>query len=380
MAVKIKQRKGKWWLFIDHQGRRKAKCVGVSKRAAEAAAAKIAAKLALGEFNLDASARQSRPFDAYYLAWLDSYARTHCKASTCAEYDSVYRTHLLPHFGKRDIADIKREDVKALIAAIAAKGRTRGTIMRVLAPFREMLNHALEDGHVATNPASNVLRRTRLDAGTKRAAEFLTRDELAHLLSVCRTHEPNSYALILLLARTGVRLGEAVALQWDDIDWHGGFANIQRSYSKRRYSTPKSGKGRRVDVSDHLLDVLSTRHVAAKKQALRTGTPLAPWVFPGDPPNQPMDASNFRRRQWARVLKEAKVHALRLHALRHTYASLLIGQSESLAYVRDQLGHHSIQITVDTYGHLVPGGNRAAVNRLDDASATQSPASPAASS
>jgi integrase len=132
-----------------------------------------------------------------------------------------------------------------------------------------------------------------------------------------------------------------------------------------------------VDLSDHLVEVLSGRHIEAKKRALRTGTPLAPWVFPGDPPAQPLDANNFRRRQWARILKNAGLHALRLHALRHTYASLLISQGESLAYVRDQLGHHSIQITVDTYGHLVPGGNRAAVNRLDDAPASASPASPA---
>ncbi len=57
---------------------------------------------------------------------------------------------------------------------------------------------------------------------------------------------------------------------------------------------------------------------------------------------------------------------VRFHDLRHTYASLLIQQGESLAYVKDQLGHHSIQITVDTFGHLVPGGNRRAVDRLDD--------------
>jgi integrase len=54
------------------------------------------------------------------------------------------------------------------------------------------------------------------------------------------------------------------------------------------------------------------------------------------------------------------------HALRHTFASLLIQQGESLAYVRDQMGHHSIKITVDIYGHLVPGANKAAVDRLDD--------------
>ena len=58
---------------------------------------------------------------------------------------------------------------------------------------------------------------------------------------------------------------------------------------------------------------------------------------------------------------------MRIHELRHTFASLLIQQGESLAYVKEQMGHHSIRVTVDVYGHLVPGGNKAAVDRLDDA-------------
>lgn len=62
---------------------------------------------------------------------------------------------------------------------------------------------------------------------------------------------------------------------------------------------------------------------------------------------------------------------IRFHDLRHTFASLLIAQGKSLAYVKDQMGHSSIQVTVDVYRHLVPGGNRAAVDRLDDDSVTQ---------
>jgi hypothetical protein len=65
-------------------------------------------------------------------------------------------------------------------------------------------------------------------------------------------------------------------------------------------------------------------------------------------------------------LEKAELRRVRFHDLRHTFASLLIQNGESLAYVRDQLGHSSIQITVDTYGHLVPGANRQAVDRLDD--------------
>jgi integrase len=67
----------------------------------------------------------------------------------------------------------------------------------------------------------------------------------------------------------------------------------------------------------------------------------------------------------AEDLAKAGLRTIRIHDLRHTYASLLIGQGESLAYVKGQMGHHSIRVTVDTYGHLVPGGNKAAVDRLD---------------
>jgi integrase len=66
------------------------------------------------------------------------------------------------------------------------------------------------------------------------------------------------------------------------------------------------------------------------------------------------------------ALHQAELRQIRIHDLRHTFASLLIQQGESLVYVKEQLGHHSIKITVDTYGHLVPGGNRQAVDKLDD--------------
>ena len=78
-----------------------------------------------------------------------------------------------------------------------------------------------------------------------------------------------------------------------------------------------------------------------------------------------VDTHNVRKRGFRRALRKAGLRQVRIHDLRHGYATLLLQQGESLAYVRDQLGHGSIQLTVDTYGHLIPGANREAVNRLD---------------
>ncbi len=83
----------------------------------------------------------------------------------------------------------------------------------------------------------------------------------------------------------------------------------------------------------------------------------------------PRDGDNLRRRVFYRLLEIADVPRFRFHDIRHTLASLLLQQGESLHYVKEQLGHASIQTTVDVYGHLVPGSNRNAVNRLDDATA-----------
>jgi integrase len=80
----------------------------------------------------------------------------------------------------------------------------------------------------------------------------------------------------------------------------------------------------------------------------------------------PLDGDNLRHRVFYKVLAKAGLRRIRFHDLRHTFASLLIQNGESLTYVRDQLGHSSIQVTIDISGHLIPGANRQAVDRLDD--------------
>jgi integrase len=369
MAVKVREHKGKWWVFIDHHGKRKAKCIGESKRAAQQVAEQLQAKLALGQFDLEEEKPQKRPFGTAFRVWLDLYARVHCKPSTVAGYETAFRVYLEPRFADKNVGEITRGDVQRLIADMQAQGKSRAYIKATLAPLSEFLNHLIEDGALDRNVCLRVMRRNRSE-DEEHKARFLTPEELSLLLHTCQEHYPAYYPFVSLLAKTGLRLGEACALQWGDLDFNSRFVEVRRNLVDGKLTTPKSGKGRRVDMSQHLADTLKALHLERRKVTLKKGWGTIPsWVFINEAGN-PLDADNFRKRVWPKLLDKAGLRTIRIHDLRHTFASLLIQNRESLAYVKEQMGHHSIRVTVDTYGHLMPGGNKAAVDRLDALDAT----------
>jgi integrase len=180
---------------------------------------------------------------------------------------------------------------------------------------------------------------------------------------------------VLCALRTGLRLGELLALQWGDIDWNGGFLVVRRNIVKGIETSPKSHQRRRVDLSAQLSTTLLEWRRAQRARWLTKGRELPRWVFP----SLQGTAGEERnvRHVFTRILERAKLRQVRIHDLRHTFASLLLQQGESVVYVKEQLGHASIQITMDTYGHLILGANRAAVDRLDDETSAQPSATPA---
>jgi integrase len=290
-------------------------------------AEKIQAKLALGQFDIGEE-KEPLPFRTFYKGWLDSYAKTHTKASTYAGYETSYRVHLLPFLGDTDIRDITRERLKRFMYEKLNAGLSRSSVRGYLAPLSEMFNHAIEDGHLDRNPCMRIMRTTRQEKGEQQSkVDFLTREEVAHLLDTCQQHFPVAYPFVLLLARTGLRLGEAVAVQWGDIDFNGRFINVHNNWVDGTLTTPKSGKARRVDMSRMLTETLTALEVARKKETLKNGWGEVPaWVFTSET-GTILDPDNFRRRTWARLLAKAGLRSIRIHDLRHncksTVASLL---------------------------------------------------------
>jgi integrase len=372
MGVTVNEWKGAWWLFVHHKGQRKRKRVGKGregKKAAELAATQIRARLASGDTSPLYDTQASRPvsFEDYATRWLDNHAGQACKFSTARIYETNLRRHVFPVLGSKAVGALSRSDCRALIACCHEKGLSRKSTENIARTVSSVLSQAVEDGVLAANPAFRLGRYYRNGKDTKSEIRPLTREEAATFLQTAREHAPREYALFLCALRTGMRLGELLGLQWGDVDFRGKFIEVRRNLVAGRLTTPKNGKTRRVDMSGQLAEALRGLHTERKAETLKRGWGHVPeWVFCNEDGGA-LDGDNLRHRVFYKVLPKAGLRRIRFHDLRHTFASLLLQQGESPAYVKDQLGHSSIQVTVDVYGHLIPGANRQAVDRLDDA-------------
>ena len=364
MAVTIRHWKGAWWVFINHQGTRKAKRVGMGepgKKAAKHVAQQIQARLALGQVAFD-SHTAGVTLEAYAETFLQRIEHVR-KPSTHEGYRQTLTHNIKPMLGKLDLQIVTREKVKALAMAGLEKGQSPKTVQNTIRCLSSLLSHAVEDGLLAVNPAFKP-GKFLPKISKRRGINPLTREEIATLLDTAKTHAPRYYPIFLCAARTGLRMGELLALRWEDLDFNQRFIQVSRNYTHWRLTTPKSGESRRVDMSLELTQVLKDLKLERQIDAGASGSDVPPWVFCNENGGL-LHPNNLRDRIFYGLLKKAGLRQVRIHDMRHSYASLLLQQGESPVYVKEQLGHSSIQITVDCYGHLIPGGNKQAVDRLD---------------
>jgi integrase len=372
----VKKRRGVWVVdYRDSQGRRRWE----TKEDKKAAQDRLAEILKGRDSN---QATDTRTFEQYGNWWLENCAKGAIKASTYQEYEAVLRKHVYPVLGSMPFVEVKRPMIRELIAAKKAEGYEQSTIRNIMAPVRGMFFQAIEDGITEKNPASRIGKLNKHPKDKpKKKINPLTREEVQTLLRAALNEKKYShwYSLLLCACRTGIREGELVALKGIDIDFKGGFIHVQRNLSRGKISVTKNGKDRRVDMSTQLAncldDLLSKRRAEALREEMKkpaeerrdaatiVNEVMEDWLFQ-TPVGTQVDPSNLRK-LFNRLLTDAKMRRVRFHDLRHTFGSLLLQNGESPAYVKEQMGHSSIQVTVDIYGHLVPGGNRRAVNKLD---------------
>ena len=365
MSVQVREKikgSGDWWIFIEHHGQRRSKKIGRDKRFALEAAKKIEAKLILGDLKL--SKNEDVTFGHYAKTWIENTVPATCKRISISDYKGILKNHVLPDLEKTPVTDINKAVVKKLLQKKLKEGYAASTATHIKNAISGVLELAVDDNKISSNPAQ-IIRKLIRSKVKKYHIDPLTREETKLLLETCLTNYPKHYPMLLTLCRTGMRLGEVIALQWGDIDFNNRFIIVRRSRSKSHTSTPKNDKYRNVDMSRQLTECLSKLKIKRKEEYLAKGEGVPEWIFISEI-GTPLIEGHWRERVFKKILEKAKLRQIRIHDIRHTYASQLIQDNRSLAYIKDQLGHHSIQVTVDIYGHLVPGANKEVVDSLDD--------------
>ena len=153
--------------------------------------------------------------------------------------------------------------------------------------------------------------------------QFLSKDKVAVFLKTVQRHAPEYYDFCLLLFRTGLRLGEALGLAWDCVDFNAKQIVVRRSFSHNYWDTPKSHKIRHVDMSDGLHKALWQRYQKRNENLKCNNGELIYLVFPKKN-GEPLNPDKFRHNVFKPMLKKAGLPKMRIHDCRHTYASLLL--------------------------------------------------------
>jgi len=300
----------------------------------------------------------------YARTWMEANRAKGLKHTTLERYRGILDEHVLPAFGPLPLSAVDRTKVRELVGHLSTKGLKPKTIKNVVLGVSALYTEAIEDGLVNHNPA---LRPSKLIQVPKRGerVEVFTHEEELVVLQTAQEKCPHYYPFILCLFRTGLREGEAVALRPEDLDLNHRYMLIQRNFTAGRMSdTPKSGRRRTVDLSQDLITVLRETLVVREAEAMLQGSPKEGWLFPATQGGI-IRSNNFRDRVWKPLLKAAGLPYRWVHATRHTFATRMIMGGANLVYVQKQLGHSSIQITVDLYTHWIDRSERKTVLEVD---------------
>jgi integrase len=331
--------------FTDPSGRRRKRSAATMAEA-RALKAALATDVARGDYRELSDVR----FDDYARDWIGGYqGRTGrgIRPTTLEEYRKDLENDAIPFFGRRRLADIQPRDIRAFAARLAGRGLAPATVRTVIAPVRALFATAAEDGLIRSNPCASVRLPGRRPPGeepqdSKRA---LTEEQLARVIE----ETPEEWRLLVRsLSQTGLRIGELIALRWEDIDLGARRVKVRRRIYKGTVDVPKSRYGiRDVPISTVLAQEL-WRHWAA------SGAPPddAP-VFPSTV-GTPLNGEALLNRMLKPAARRAGVPWAGFHTLRHTCASMLFRSGWNAKQVQVVLGHHSPAFTLATYVHLIP--------------------------
>jgi integrase len=336
----------RWW---DSTGQRKQKSGFETKRDAQAELARI--RLALGEPVAGSSTRRVEntvtapiTFAAAADSWMAKHSAVACRGSTHYENQLRLEKRLRPFFGPRLLSQITPDLILEFRAQLQEDGLAAKTTNQYLGQLRSILKAAVVSGHIPVSPTDKLGRgKFLLKVRRVEKAPLPVLDnpaQIGQILEAIREMRPDRYCMFAVLAYTGVRKGEVVALRRGDVDMTVGQIVVSHSYGE----ATKSGETRSIPIHEELRPIL-TRHFMEMQPA--TGDLLFP--------NERGEMFSRRARLHeilAKALKRIGLPRFRLHDVRHLFASHFVMSGGDLFTLSKLLGHASVEITAEVYAHI----------------------------
>jgi integrase len=331
-----------------------------------------------------------RTFESYSRQWLDELDLA---GSTKAGYLKIVRTHLIPNFGKMPLASIRSQDVKSLYAKLRESGRrdskapgealSESTVSKIHLVLSAILESAKDEGLLFANPAKNKSIKAPGQSRRSRAMEeidqVLSKEQLTDLLTWIEEElEDDLYPLWHLVANTGLRRSEAIALTWADLNFNTRILSVRRSADTslaRKTKATKTYKARAVS-----LDTKTIENIRAYKILRAAIGPqfTKPEAFIFSTINNELRGPNDVTARWSRLAVKAREYLpdlpnITLKGLRHTHATLLLQAGVNPKIVQERLGHSNISTTLDIYSHVTPTIQAEAVDRFSSWMSAKNP-------
>src|SRR5712692_6939 len=270
------------------------------------------------------------------------------KVSTQSSYQTNLHRYVLPWLGETRLRDWRKAEIQAWLSALSESGLSRQTVKNIWSALSSVLRSAVDWGYIEVNPAHGV----RLPARQPRAFVFLPAPEqVAQILK--QLPEP-SYTLMLLLVGTGLRVGEAIGLRWEDIDLNRKNLTVRRDIWHGQVNSPKYAASERVIPLGPIL----AEHLQSRLQGEGS------WIFAGES-GRPLDPRNLAKRQLQSVLDRLQIPRFSWHRLRKLHSTYLGDLSVSPRIMQAQLGHADAALTLNIYTQVVPESQRRAIENLE---------------
>jgi integrase len=359
-----RKRGSTWTWYIEdvpdpHTGRPRQVSKGGFRTRKEARDALLEAQAALRSGTFVEPSK--RTVGSYLLEeWLPDNQPPRLRPSSYANYTIYTRTHVVPRLGDIELQRLTPSNLSAFYRALLTNARRdgQGLAPKTVRNIHAMLHRALRDAVRLGYLVRNVADAVTPPRGPSPEMQVWTPEELRTFLTHAR--QDRLYALWLLVATTGMRRAELAGLRWVDVDLDEGRASPRRPRVVVNYavevSEPKTAKGRRSVALDALTVAALREHKErqAEDQAeVGPGWQDSGLVFtrPDGAPIHPDLISDW----FERLAREAGLPKIRLHDVRHSYASAALAAGIPAKIVSERLGHATIQITLDTYSHVLPG-------------------------